>query len=63
MTENSESKYSLEIDAESLKLLFGMYDSSITKIETELSVDITDRDGKLNIYGAERMSKGQQDLS
>ncbi len=54
MTENAESKYSLELDAESMKLLFGMYDSSITKIETELSVDITDRDGRLNIYGAER---------
>ncbi len=54
MTENAESKYSLDIDAESLKLLFGMYDSSVTKIESELSVDITDRDGRLNIYGAEK---------
>ncbi|MCR5209221.1 MAG: PhoH family protein [Lachnospiraceae bacterium] len=54
MTENSEFKYSLEIDQESLKLLFGSFDESVARIEKELSVDITDREGKLNIYGCEK---------
>ena len=54
MTENTEFKYSLDMDLESLKILFGSFDESVEKKEKELSVDITDRDGKLNIYGRER---------
>jgi len=54
LTENTEFKYSLDMDLESLKILFGSFDESVAKIEKELSVDITDRDGKLNIYGRER---------
>ena len=33
MTENTEFKYSLDMDLESLKILFGSFDESVAKIE------------------------------
>ena len=57
MTETAECRYSMEVDTEAIRLLFGAYDESVKRIEEELSVDITDRDGKLNIYGTEKNVK------
>ncbi|MCR5390457.1 MAG: PhoH family protein [Lachnospiraceae bacterium] len=47
----------METSQDDMKLLFGAFDESIRRIEEELSVDITDRDGKLNIYGTEKNVK------
>ena len=57
MTETAEFKYQMETSQDDMKLLFGAFDESIRRIEEELSVDITDRDGKLNIYGTEKNVK------
>lgn len=57
MTDTAEFKYQMETSQDDMKLLFGAFDESIRRIEEELSVDIIDRDGKLNIYGTEKNVK------
>ncbi len=44
----------LSADADDLQNVFGMNDSYLRKLERELSVTITDRDGRVRITGAQR---------
>ncbi|MBR1471061.1 MAG: PhoH family protein, partial [Lachnospiraceae bacterium] len=45
---------SIELDSEGLRLLFGAGDKYLRKLEDELFVDITDRDGAVHILGSEK---------
>ncbi len=47
----------MEIPQETQRLLFGTADRYLKKLESELSVEITDRDGHLNISGSEKNVK------
>lgn len=43
----------IEIPAEHMRNIFGLYDSHIKKIEDDFHVSIADRDGGLKIIGEE----------
>ena len=53
MAEESVRK-SIELNAEGMRLLFGAGDRYLRKLEDELLVDITDRDGAVHIQGNEK---------
>lgn len=53
MAEESIRK-SIELDAEGMRLLFGAGDRYLRKLEDELLVDITDRDGSVHVQGNEK---------
>ena len=42
----------IEVPAEHMRNIFGMYDSHIKKIEHDFDVSIVDRDGGLKIIGS-----------
>lgn len=48
---NHEYKEQLDISSDSMRLIFGECDRYINKLEKELSVEVIDRDGALQIYG------------
>ena len=50
---NNENRYELiiEVPAEHMRNIFGMYDSHIKKLENDFDVSIVDRDGGLKIIG------------
>ncbi len=45
-------KKSIELDSESTRILFGTNDKYIRQLEEELAVDVTDRDGAIQIIGS-----------
>ncbi|MBR5422340.1 MAG: PhoH family protein [Lachnospiraceae bacterium] len=47
-------KESIELSSESTRILFGAGDRYIRQLEQELSVDVTDRDGKVCVSGSEK---------
>ncbi len=48
---NHDYKEQLNIDSDSMRMIFGECDRYINKMEQELSVEVIDRDGALQIYG------------
>ncbi len=54
MSEEVSVRKSIELDAEGMRLLFGAGDKYLRKLEDELLVDITDRDGSVHVQGNEK---------
>ncbi len=54
---NSTYEESLELSDEEIHRLFGTFDQYIHRLEDELLIDITDREGKLRIFGQEKNVK------
>ena len=54
MAEETSIRKSIELDAEGMRLLFGAGDKYLRKLEDELLVDITDRDGAVHVMGSEK---------
>ena len=54
MAEEASIRKSIELDAEGMRLLFGAGDKYLRKLEDELLVDITDRDGAVHVMGSEK---------
>lgn len=48
---NHEYKEQLQIESDAMRMIFGECDRYINKMERELSVEVIDRDGALQIYG------------
>ncbi|MBQ8262559.1 MAG: PhoH family protein [Lachnospiraceae bacterium] len=60
MTE--QFKLELELNTESMQMLFGDFDKYIKKLEDDLSVDVIDRDGVIKITGEEKNVKRARNL-
>ena len=54
MEEALRVKKSIELSPESTRMLFGTNDKYIKQLEEELAVDVTDRDGAVQIIGSEK---------
>ena len=54
MEEALRVKKSIELNPESTRMLFGTNDRYIKQLEEELAVDVTDRDGAIQIIGSEK---------
>ncbi len=54
MEEALRIKKSIELSPESTRVLFGTNDKYIKQLEEELAVDVTDRDGAVQIIGSEK---------
>lgn len=54
MEEALRVKKSIELSPESTRMLFGTNDRYIKQLEEELAVDVTDRDGAIQIIGSEK---------
>lgn len=54
---SEEYTETLSFDASTIKMLFGDYDNYISKIESELEIDVVLRDDAIKIYGEERKVK------
>lgn len=48
---NHEHKEQLNIDSDAMRMIFGECDRYISKLEKELSVEVINRDGVLQLYG------------
>ncbi len=53
-TKEERVKKSIELSGDSARILFGAGDKYIRQLEEELMVDVTDRDGQIQISGSEK---------
>ncbi len=53
-TKEERVKKSIELSGDSTRILFGAGDKYIRQLEEELMVDVTDRDGQIQICGSEK---------
>lgn len=51
---NKDYKDNIELDANTIRVIFGECDKYIQKIESDLNVDVVLRDDKLSVYGDEK---------